>query len=141
MIIILAPFVPPLLQGRGGGRGFEGAKPLQSTLSEQSKLTSERRKKGAKERQEKIKQAIRQTFVESGTTKLNFSQIKRGIDVRIPGVHRYFRDALHAKERDWDLEIKEVLDQLRGEEKIILSGIDDYEISDDWLMEGDLNGD
>ena len=85
-----------------------------------------------------------QTLSEPGISKLNFSEIKRGVNVRIPEVHRYFRDALHAKERDWDLELHENLKQLGRENKVELSGVDDYQLKigeREIEIEGDLSGD
>jgi len=85
-----------------------------------------------KERQEKIKQAILQTLFESGP-ELSFSEIKRGIDARIPKVHKYFlSDGF--KEKEWDLEIQEVLQELKQEGKVQLSGIDK------WHLLGDFEG-
>jgi len=82
----------------------------------------------AKERQEKIRQAILQTLSEPGITKLSFPKIRRAVNARIPEVHRYFRDALLTKGRDWDLELHENLKQLGREDKVELSGVDDYQL-------------
>ena len=90
----------------------------------------------AKERQEKIKQAIVQTLIESGA-QLSFAEIKRGIDARIPKVHKYFlSDGF--KEKEWDLEIQEVLQELKQEGKVQLSGIDEWHILGEF--EGELGG-
>ncbi len=90
----------------------------------------------AKERQEKIKEAIWQTLSESGA-ELSFAGIKRGIDARIPKVHKYFlSDGF--KEKEWDLEIQEVLQELKQRGKVQLSGIDEWQLLGDF--EGELGG-
>jgi len=100
----------------------------------------------AKERREKIKQAIWQTLSESGTSKLSFPKINRGVDARIPKVHRYFlSDGF--KEKEWDLELREILRELAGEDKIELSGADNWQLKIDERgieiegIEGGLSGD
>jgi len=95
----------------------------------------------AKERREKIKQATLQTLSESGTIKLSFSRIKKGVDARIPKVHRYFLSDFNEKE--WDLEINEILGELKEEGKIELSGVDDWQlkIGERGFELGGLNGD
>ena len=91
----------------------------------------------AKERQEKIREAIWQTLSESGTIKLSFAKIKRGVDARIPKVHKYFLLSDGFKEKEWDLELQEILGELEKEGKVKLSGTDDWQIQgDDWEIEG-----
>ena len=82
----------------------------------------------AKERQEKMRQAILQTLSES-RTKLSFLKVKRGVDARIPKVHEHFLKIFSSKE--WDLEIQKVLQELRQEGKIELSGVDDWQLKID----------
>jgi len=75
----------------------------------------------AKERREKIKQATLQTLSESGTIKLSFSEIKK----------------------EWDLEINEILGELKEEDKVELSGVGDWQlkIGERGFELGGLNGD
>jgi len=89
---------------------------------------------------QRIKQAILQSLAESGA-ELSFLKVKRGIDARIPKVHKYFLDN-GFKEKEWDLEVQEILQELKQEGKVQLSGIDDWQLLGDFGGElGGLDGD
>jgi len=77
-------------------------------------------KMNAEEWIEKIKQANFDTSYEMGVA-LSSSRLKRGVNARIPKVHRYFLEVGHASEREWYLEI---LQELRRECKVKLVGAD-----------------
>ncbi len=77
----------------------------------------------AKERREKIKRAIFGILSEMDVL-LSFSKLRKGINARIPKVHRYFLEVGLAAGKEWDLEIQEVLQELRREGKVKLVGTD-----------------
>ena len=83
----------------------------------------------AKERREKIRQAIFETLSEIDVP-LSFSRLKKGVNARIPKVHKYFLEVGLAAEREWNLEISEILQELRREGKVKLVG------TDYWVIQG-----